>query len=55
MRKGPSITWKSRWSGTIVLTLLRASAIGLVRENRVLQKRIESIATIPNMQVSIPK
>lgn len=35
----------------LVLTLQRAfERIGLVRENRVLHKRIESIATIPNMQ-----
>ena len=40
----------------LVLTLLRAfERIGLVRENRVLQKRIESIATIPNMQGEHPK
>jgi DNA-binding NtrC family response regulator len=40
----------------LVLTLMRAfERIGLVRENRVLQKRIESIATIPNMQGEHPK
>ena len=40
----------------LVLTLLRAfERINLVRENRVLQKRIESIATIPNMQGEHPK
>ncbi|MFZ2949518.1 MAG: sigma-54 dependent transcriptional regulator [Desulfuromonadaceae bacterium] len=40
----------------LVLTLLRAfERIGLVRENRVLQKRIESIATIPTMQGEHPK
>jgi len=40
----------------LVLTLLRAfERIGLVRENRVLQKRIEAIATIPNMQGDHPK
>ena len=40
----------------LVLTLLRAfERIGLVRENRVLQKRVESIATIPNMQGEHPK
>ena len=40
----------------LVLTLVRAfERIGLVRENRVLQKRIESIATIPNMQGEHPK
>lgn len=40
----------------LVLTLLRAfERIGLMRENRVLQKRIESIATIPNMQGEHPK
>ncbi|HEY5523542.1 MAG TPA: sigma-54 dependent transcriptional regulator [Desulfuromonadaceae bacterium] len=40
----------------LVMTLLRAfERIGLVRENRVLQKRIESIATIPNMQGEHPK
>ena len=40
----------------LVLTLRRAfERIGLVRENRVLQKRIESIATIPNMQGEHPK
>lgn len=40
----------------LVLTLLRAfERIGLLRENRVLQKRIESIATIPNMQGEHPK
>jgi DNA-binding NtrC family response regulator len=34
----------------LILTLRRAfERIGLVRENRVLQKRIESISTIPNM------
>ncbi len=33
----------------LILTLRRAfERIGLVRENRVLQKRIEAIATIPN-------
>ncbi len=40
----------------LVLTLLRAfERIGLMRENRVLQKRIDSIATIPNMQGEHPK
>ncbi len=40
----------------LVLTLRRAfEHIGLVRENRVLQKRIESIKTIPNMQGEHPK
>jgi DNA-binding NtrC family response regulator len=40
----------------LVLTLQRAfERINLVRENRVLQKRIESIATIPNMQGEHPK
>lgn len=40
----------------LVLTLLRAfERIGLLRENRVLQKRIESIATIPTMQGEHPK
>jgi len=40
----------------LVLTLLRAfERINLVRENRVLQKRIESIATIPSMQGEHPK
>ena len=40
----------------LMLTLRRAfERIGLVRENRVLQKRIESIATIPNMQGEHPK
>ncbi|MGB9081913.1 MAG: sigma-54 dependent transcriptional regulator, partial [Desulfuromonadaceae bacterium] len=40
----------------LVLTLLRAfERIGLMRENRVLQKRIESIATIPTMQGEHPK
>ncbi len=40
----------------LVLTLLRAfERICLLRENRVLQKRIESIATIPNMQGEHPK
>jgi DNA-binding NtrC family response regulator len=40
----------------LVLTLRRAfERIGLVRENRVLQKRIESIATIPNMRGEHPK
>ncbi len=40
----------------LVLTLMRAfERIGLMRENRVLQKRIESIATIPNMQGEHPK
>jgi DNA-binding NtrC family response regulator len=40
----------------LVLTLRRAfERIGLVRENRVLQKRIASIATIPNMQGEHPK
>src|ERR1035437_8966390 len=35
----------------LVMTLLRAfERVDLVRENRVLQKRVESIATIPNMQ-----
>ena len=40
----------------LVLTLLRAfERIGLLRENRVLQKRVASIATIPNMQGEHPK
>ncbi|MBW4055717.1 MAG: sigma-54-dependent Fis family transcriptional regulator [Proteobacteria bacterium] len=40
----------------LVLTLIRAfERIGLVRENRVLQKRVQSIATIPNMQGEHPK
>lgn len=40
----------------LILTLQRAfERIGLVRENRVLQKRIQSIATIPNMQGEHPK
>jgi len=40
----------------LVLTLLRAfERINLVRENRVLQKRIESIATIPTMRGEHPK
>ncbi|MDD2539930.1 MAG: sigma-54 dependent transcriptional regulator [Desulfuromonadaceae bacterium] len=40
----------------LVLTLMRAfERIGLVRENRVLQKRVQSIATIPNMQGEHPK
>jgi DNA-binding NtrC family response regulator len=40
----------------LVLTLRRAfERISLVRENRVLQKRIESIATIPNMRGEHPK
>ncbi|MFZ4856595.1 MAG: sigma-54-dependent transcriptional regulator [Desulfuromonadaceae bacterium] len=40
----------------LVLTLLRAfERINLLRENRVLQKRIESIATIPTMQGEHPK
>jgi DNA-binding NtrC family response regulator len=40
----------------LVLTLRRAfERITLVRENRVLHKRIESIATIPNMQGEHPK
>lgn len=40
----------------LVLTLLRAfERINLVRENRVLQKRIESIAAIPSMQGEHPK
>ncbi|MBI5484288.1 MAG: sigma-54-dependent Fis family transcriptional regulator [Deltaproteobacteria bacterium] len=40
----------------LVLTLRRAfERIGLLRENRVLQKRIESIKTIPNMQGEHPK
>lgn len=40
----------------LVLTLLRAfERINLMRENRVLQKRIASIATIPNMQGEHPK
>jgi DNA-binding NtrC family response regulator len=40
----------------LVLTLLRAfERIGLVRENRVLQKRVESIATLPSMQGEHPK
>ncbi|MEI6207359.1 MAG: sigma-54 dependent transcriptional regulator [Desulfuromonadales bacterium] len=40
----------------LVLTLRRAfERIGLVRENRVLQKRIESIKTIPSMRGEHPK
>ncbi|NTV49927.1 MAG: sigma-54-dependent Fis family transcriptional regulator [Geobacteraceae bacterium] len=40
----------------LVLTLRRAfERIDLLRENRVLQKRIEAIATIPNMQGDHPK
>lgn len=40
----------------LILTLLRAfERIGLVRENRVLQKRVESIATIPSMRGEHPK
>ena len=40
----------------LVLTLQRAfERIGLMRENRVLQKRVQSIATIPNMQGEHPK
>ncbi|MDD2273263.1 MAG: sigma-54 dependent transcriptional regulator [Desulfuromonadaceae bacterium] len=40
----------------LILTLQRAfERIGLVRENRVLQKRVQSIATIPNMQGEHPK
>ena len=40
----------------LVLTLLRAfERINLLRENRVLQKRIESIASIPSMQGEHPK
>lgn len=40
----------------LMLTLRRAfERIGLLRENRVLQKRIESIKTIPNMQGEHPK
>ncbi|MHB8058167.1 MAG: sigma-54-dependent transcriptional regulator [Desulfuromonadaceae bacterium] len=40
----------------LILTLQRAfERIGLVRENRVLQKRIQAIATIPNMQGEHPK
>lgn len=40
----------------LLLTLRRAfERIGLLRENRVLQKRVESIATIPNMQGEHPK
>ena len=40
----------------LVLTLLRAfERINLMRENRVLQKRIDSIATVPNMQGEHPK
>jgi DNA-binding NtrC family response regulator len=40
----------------LVLTLRRAfERIGLMRENRVLQKRIESIKTIPNMKGEHPK
>jgi len=40
----------------LVLTLRRAfERIGLVHENRVLQKRVASIATIPNMQGEHPK
>ncbi len=40
----------------LLLTLQRAfERISLVRENRVLQKRIDSIKTIPNMQGEHPK
>lgn len=40
----------------LVMTLQRAfERIGLMRENRVLQKRVESITTIPNMQGEHPK
>jgi len=40
----------------LILTLRRAfERIGLVRENRVLQKRIESISSIPNMLGEHPK
>ena len=40
----------------LVLTLLRAfERVDLVRENRVLQKRVESIATIPHMHGVHPK
>jgi len=40
----------------LVLTLRRAfERIGLLRENRVLQKRIESIATLPTMHGEHPK
>ena len=40
----------------LILTLRRAfERIGLVRENRVLQKRVESIKTIPSMQGEHPK
>ena len=40
----------------LLLTLRRAfERISLVRENRVLQKRIDSIKTIPNMQGEHPK
>ncbi|MDD2850349.1 MAG: sigma-54 dependent transcriptional regulator [Desulfuromonadaceae bacterium] len=40
----------------LVLTIRRAfERIGLVRENRLLQKRIAAIATIPNMQGEHPK
>ncbi|MDD2364531.1 MAG: sigma-54 dependent transcriptional regulator [Desulfuromonadaceae bacterium] len=40
----------------LVMTLLRTfERIDLIRENRVLQKRIDSIATIPNMQGEHPK
>jgi DNA-binding NtrC family response regulator len=40
----------------LILTLRRAfERIGLVRENRVLQKRVESIKTIPTMQGEHPK
>jgi DNA-binding NtrC family response regulator len=40
----------------LVLTLLRAfERIGLVQENRVLQKRVASIKTIPNMLGEHPK
>ncbi|HIJ96972.1 MAG TPA: sigma-54-dependent Fis family transcriptional regulator [Desulfuromonadales bacterium] len=40
----------------LILTLRRAfERIGLVRENQVLQKRIESISTVPNMLGEHPK
>ena len=40
----------------LILTLARAfERIGLVRENRVLQKRVEAIQTIPNMLGEHPK
>jgi len=40
----------------LLITLKRAfERIGLVRENRVLQKKVEAIKTIPNMQGEHPK